>query len=426
MIFKRPYLVPLTLSIACWGTPLAIAATEPEPPAGGGLTLTAAIDEALGQSPSLRLIEADIDSARGEALTAQQKPVPELSFTPGLKRTKDNATHHEFKGTVSYSQTLVFPGRRELLISIAERNVELRKLGVDGLRFQITVSVRKAFFELLAAQRVVSLRQQQLESAETFHQAARKRAESGYASDFEAVKSQGEVINARKLLAAAEGEVASSSVELNSLLGRTPTAPVELSGKLETANAERPLPDLLALALSQNPSLRVQEMQAELAGLNVRKARMARRTDISVGPSLEYSKSEQVLGISATIGLPAKNYGQGELLTATAEERKVSAETDRLRREITGAVTKAATRLATAERQLALYSPEYLDQLKGVAAQAEQSYAQNITSLLIYLDAKRTYFDTLADYYETAAAVANGRAELEAAVGVSLSNNPSH
>lgn len=393
---------------------------EPTPTAVRPLSLTAAIAEAVAQSPALRVIEADIDSARGDTLTAQTKPSPELFFAPGLKRVREgDGTHHEFKGTIALTQQFVFPGKRELLISIAERNVELRKLGIEGLRFQLAAAVRKTFYELLAAQGVVSLRRQQLESAQTFQQAATKRAASGYASDFEAVKSQGDVINAKKMLTAAQGEIASARVELNSLLGRDPSAPLEVDGTLD-APPERPLADLLAAALAENPSLRVQAMQAEIAGLSLRKARLARKPEFSVGPSLEYSKSEQVLSLGATVSLPNKNYGRGEILTATAEQRKVLAETERLRREITGAVAKAATQLTTARNQLALYSPAYLEQLKAVVEQAEKSYAQNATSLLIYLDAKRTYFDTLADYYEAVASVATHRAELESAVGVPL------
>jgi len=53
-------------------------------------------------------------------------------------------------------------------------------------------------------------------------------------------------------------------------------------------------------------------------------------------------------------------------------------------------------------------------------AQAEQGYAQSATTLLIYLDAKRTYFDTLADYYESLAKVAETLSDLESAVGVPL------
>ena len=389
--------------------------------ADGPLTFSAAVAEALRQSPMQSVIAADVDSARGEVMTAQTRPVPELSFEPGWKRVREgDSTHHEFKGTIGLTRTFPFPGKQALLVSIAERNVQLRELGTEGLRFQLTAAVRKAFYELLAAQKIVGLRRQQLESAETFQQAAARRAQAGYASDFEAVKSQGDVINARKLLAAAEGDIAAAQVELNILLGREPSAAVEVEGDLGETLPEKSVPELLRTALAENPSLRIQTLKADIAGLNIRKARLARKPDISVGPSLEYSKSEQILGIGASLPLPSRNYGRGEILTATAEQRKILAETEQLRREITGAVAKAATQLTTARNQLALYSPAYLDQLKSVVAQAEHSYAQNATSLLIYLDAKRTYFDTLADYYEAIAAVASSRATLESAVGVSF------
>lgn len=427
MIVPKSPLFILSLGAALLVTPRASCADEPSPPASGEkLTLAAAITEAVLQSPALRVIDAEVEAARGEVLTAQTRPSPELSFTPGLKHVREPGnSHNEFKGSVALSQVFLFPGRRELLISIAQRNVELRKLGIEGLRFQLAAAVRKSFYELLAAQSIIALRQQQIESARTFQQSAAKRAESGYASDFEAVKSQGEVINAQKLLRMAEGQIASARVELNALLGRDPLAPLEIAGTLDSAPTERPLPALLSLAYERNPSIRVQEMQAEIAGMNVRKTRLARRPDYAIGPALEYSRSEQVIGLSATISLPRKNYGQGEILTATSEQRRALAEIERLRREIAGAVAKASTQLATAHSLLTLYPQPYLDQLKAVVEQAERSYAQNATSLLIYLDAKRTYFDTLASYYEAIGNAAASRAELESALGVPLESIPS-
>jgi cobalt-zinc-cadmium efflux system outer membrane protein len=411
----------LLLSVVVLTSGAQLPAGESTPPTGEKLTLPAAISEAIAQSPTLRAIDADIDAARGEVQTAGVRPNSELTFAPGIKHVRESdGSHNEFKGTIALGRTFLFPGKQELLVSIAERNVGLRQLGIEGLRFQLTAAVRKVFYQLLSAQTIVNLRQQQLESAQTFHQAAARRAEAGYASDFEAVKAQGDVINARKLLQAAENQIVAARVELNSLLGRHPSAPLEVTGALEDTVPVRSMADLIALAMSVNPSLRVQAMQADIAGLNLRKARLARKPDVTVGPSLEYSKSEQVLGFSATVPLAGKNYGQGEILTATAEQRKVLAETETLRREISGAVAKAATQLAGARAQLSLYSPAYLDQLKAVVLQAEKSYAQNATSLLIYLDARRTYFDTLADYHEAIADVAAASAELESAVGAPL------
>jgi len=405
---------------ALLSTPL-LPAADSSASADGRLTLPTVIAEAIAQSPALRVIDAEVDAALGDVQTAGTRPNSELTFAPGIKQVREaDGSHHEFKGTLAYSRTLVFAGKQQLLVSLAERNVELRRLGLEGLRFQLAAAVRKTFCALLAAQEIVGLRRQQLESARVFHQAAATRVAAGYASDFEAVKSQGDVINARKLLQAAENQIAAARVELNGLMGRDPATPLEVTGTLDDTVPVPPLPDLVARALATHPSLRVQALLADIAGLNVRRARLARQPEWSVGPSLEYSRSERILGLSATVALPSRNAGRGELLTAAAEQRKVLAETESLRREIAGAVALAATRLAGARAQLALYAPAYLDQLKAVVEQAERSYAQNATSLLIYLDARRTYFDTLADHHEAIAEVAAARAELESAIGAPL------
>ena len=88
--------------------------------------------------------------------------------------------------------------------------------------------------------------------------------------------------------------------------------------------------------------------------------------------------------------------------------------------EIGSAVTKAAEKLEVTKKELALYTPDLLAKLKGFVDQAEKQYAQSLTTLLIYLDAKKTYFDTLADYFGALGNLATVRTELEAAVGVPL------
>jgi cobalt-zinc-cadmium efflux system outer membrane protein len=386
----------------------------------GALPLDSAIAEALAKNPELRVLEADMAAAHGELVTAKTWQNPELTVAPGVRRIEGEGAETEFHGEFSLSQLFLFPGKRALLVAIAERNVELRKLALEGLRFQLATAVRKAFYEQLAAQKIAALRTEQLASAETFQEAATKRVESGYASDFETAKSQSDVINAKKLLHAAEGQIAEASVELNTLMGRDPAAPLQVSGTLEGAAPSYTKTDLLALAMARNPSLRTRSMQGDIASLNLRKTRFGKRPDFAIGPSVEYLPSEQTYGISATISLPIWNTSKGEIESAAAEQRKALADIEKLGQEIAGAVTKSAAKLDVARDQLALYSPAYLDKLKALVAQAEKSYAQSATSLLIYLDARRTYFDTLADYYEALANVAGSRAGLESAIGVPL------
>src|SRR5260221_8483125 len=147
----------------------------------GELRLESAISEALARNPELRVLEADRAAAHGEVITAKTWLNPELTVAPGMRRTSEGGTaENEFHGEFSLSQLFLFPGKRALLVAIAERNVELRKLALDGLRYQLATAVRKAFYEQLAAQKIAALRKEQLASAETFQQAAARRVEGGY------------------------------------------------------------------------------------------------------------------------------------------------------------------------------------------------------------------------------------------------------
>ena len=167
---------------------------------------------------------------------------------------REGATETIFHGEFELNQLFLFPGKRQLLVAIALRNVEISKLALEGLRFQLTTAVQKAFYEMLAAQQIAALRTEQIESRrKTFYEAAIKRAEGGYASDFEAVKGQAELIDAQKLARAAEGQIATARVELNGLLGRDPSAPLRLNGTLRNAAPRGTTGKYVTLAMTRNP-----------------------------------------------------------------------------------------------------------------------------------------------------------------------------
>ena len=385
-------------------------------------TIESLTTEALRNNPELRAFEADIVGAKGGLRTARVYSNPELSVAPGVRRTRGaSGSQKDFHGNLELSQLFQFPGKRALQIAIAEKSVAVQQLALEGFRFALAAKVRRAFYELLAAQEVSALRSDQVQSAKTFVESSRKRAESGYASDFETVKSEAELIAAQRGLFGAHGKVTAARVTLNTLLGRAPDFSFSVTGSMESAsNPPTPHSEFLPLALAWNPSLRALGVQAEAAGLTLRSTRFGRRPDFAIGPQVEYTKDEQIYGLGVTVSLPFWDRKEGEIQTATAEQKRALAEIEKARLEIAGAVTKATKDLQLAREQLSLYTPAFLDRLKSLVAQAEKSYAQSATSLLIYLDAKRTYFDTLASYYDALGNVAEERAELESAVGVPL------
>ena len=402
----------------------ALRAQESTPQANELVTLGELVNEALRQNPELLAAEASLAGLQGESVTAGAWQNPELNVTPGVKHVSPEGAPTEtfFRGTISIGQLIEYPGKRAVRKAIAERSLAGSQLALASLRYQIQLQVRKAYYELLAVQQIESLRAEQVESARVFAGAARKRSENGYASEFELLKAEADFIAAQKLLREAQGRIDSASVTLNAMAGRQPMAPIRITGALD-ANFSLPETNLLAFALSNNPALRIQLVENEKAGLGVKSARLSGRPDFTVGPALELDQEEQIYGVSISLPLPIWNSRKGEIQSANAAQQKALAETERVRREISRAVATAEQNLRTANSQLAYYTPEFRERLRALVDQAEKSYSQSATTLLIYLDARRTYFDSLADYYESLALAAAARADLESAVGVPLDLN---
>jgi outer membrane protein, heavy metal efflux system len=385
------------------------------------LTLPEAIAEARTQNPQMLALEAAVASARGVVVTAKTFANPELTVEPGARRAlEDTSFAIGFNGVIAISQPFKFPGKRTLEIAIAQSDVKLREIAIEAFRFQLAAKVSRAFYEMLAAQKITEARSEQVTFAKVFVESAKERAESGYAGDFETIKSEADLIAAKAALREAEGRVTTARIALNTLLGRPPSAPLAVSGSLENLAPRGEPRDFMGLAMARNPSLQALSIEAEKTGLNLRLTRMGNLPDFSVGPSVEYFKDEQIFSLSASVTLPVWNRKKGEIQTATAEQKRALAEIAQQRFEIAGEVTKAASSLAVARDQLALYQPGFFDKLRAFVRQAEEGYAQSATTLIIYLDAKRTYFEALTGYYEALGRVAESRADLESAVGVPL------
>ncbi len=357
-----------TIAALLAGAPAARAAARAE-------TLEQMTAEAVGNNPELRVFEQSVLAAKGGVRTARTYANPEL------KRTRDAVRFNsEFHGLFELSQLFKFPGKRALEIAIAQRNLELTELAREAFRFQVAAKVRRAFYDFVSAQKISQARREQVGSAQNFVESARKRAQAGYASDFEAIKSQAELINANKALRKAEGEMNVARVTLNALMGRSPAGALEISGDLDNVAPRGSRTDFVALALARNPGIRTQLRQVEISGLSLRSTRFGRRPDIAVGPSVKYTDTEQIFGLQATLALPFWDQKKGEIETASANQRRSLAELEKTRAEVVAEVTKAATKLELVKQQLSLYSPALLNRLQAFMAQAEQGYAQNNTT----------------------------------------------
>ena len=407
---------PLLLAVAL-GSAWALPAKGQDTNA---MTLDAAIRLAQADNPEIRVLAAEIATARGEAMTAKTWQNPELSVAPGLKTVRDSSDA-QFHGDFGLEQSFEWPGKRSLRRAVAEKNIVLRQLALNGFRAQLAIQVRRAYHTLLATREVVGLREQRLNLDRSFLAAAKKKVEGGFAPEFEATKAEVEVVAAQKNLREAQAQLDTARVTLNMLMGRAPTEQQTVAGMLDDNLQVPDQSRLMEQALLCNPVVKVQEAEAERTGLSLQSIRKSRLPDFKVGPRLEYTRDEQIVGFGLTLPLLLWDNKKGEVASAAADQEKALAELDKLRRDILGEVMTAAQNLTATRDSLAFYTPGLRDKLKVALDAAAQGYTEGRTPLLLYLEAQRTYFDTQADYFDTLQKTFAAQAELESAIGVPLS-----
>ncbi len=385
------------------------------------ITLEELEASALAQNPEMRALEASVEAARGSAVATAAWDNPELSVTPGMKRSAgEEGNESAFRFEAEIVQPFKYPGKRAVEVAMAQRRVQLAEFALESARLQIIRDIRRLFLKRLASEELLRLRHEQLESARLLVEAARQRIEHGYASDFESTRSEADVIAAKKALRDAESEVIGLRASLNLLTGRDPLDDAPITGELAHELPPVSVKKCVETALVENPALRAHGVQLELADLAARAARLERRPDFAVGPSFEYTEDEQIVGIGVSLPLPLWDRKKGIVAAAMAEQQKAWAELAKLRAEVAGLAAEAATRYEGGREALALYTPEFFKRLKAAMTQAEHGLANNTTTLLIYLDAKQSYFDALSGYLEAFSQVADARADLESAMGNSL------
>lgn len=389
----------------------------------GPLSLDQLVAEALTNNPEIRTLAAGIDAARGEVTTAATWPNPELSIVPKVAHVKGTGGPGttEYDGEYGLSQTIEFPGKRALRRALAEKTVEAREVALEGFRKQLAIRVTNLFYRLLASGELVSLKEKRLALGRTFVAAARKKVDAGFAPEFEATKAEVEVVAAEKALRDARAERLAARAALNTLAGRPPGEALTVNGVLEVGASPPDPTALLAEALARNPSLGVQTAELERARVAVRLARRSRLPDFTLAPSYETEPDTSFYALGVSLPLPLWDRKQGEIATAEAEERRASAELAKLRQEVSRDVVTSAEQLAAAREGLAYYTPELRAKLEKALDAAAGTYEEGRTTLLVFLETQRTYFDTQADYFETLEKVYDARAALESALGLPLS-----
>lgn len=266
------------------------------------LDLAACIEMALQRNPAVLTAREELRRTRGIVVETRAQAIPQITAQgeyrkvdedfvdsfPGTPGAFDNQTE-PWRATVELSQLVWSGGRVQAAIRAARLSDKAALLDYHRIVAQTILDVRRAFYLILLNQELVAVREQSLRLLTQQLADARHRFEVGAVPQFNVLRAEVELANAKPPLIRARNDLRLSKEALARLLAIDTLAAHPLDspsftpvGKLEYERRQWTLEEALQTALSHRPELEQAETRVRLQRENVRVARAGYHPEIAV------------------------------------------------------------------------------------------------------------------------------------------------
>jgi cobalt-zinc-cadmium efflux system outer membrane protein len=370
-----------------------------------GMRLEELEQMALANNPTMAQVQANLRAAMGLTTQAGLYPNPTLGYYGDEIR---GGYLGGGKQGVFVSQTIVLGGKLRAARRVGELEATEMETRGEMQRLRIVSNVRGAFYQVLAAQRLVEVRQNVATLAADSKQTSLQLGNVGQADRPDILQAEVEQERANASVRVSRQNLQASWRTLAAVVGEPDLPVARLEGELEA------IPDLnydecVATTLLESPEVKLAEQAVERAEASWSQAKRAPIPDLQVTGILVQSK--EPLGItprptglqgSAQIGVqvPVFNRNQGNIAAASSEIESAKQELARvklqLQRDLAGMFRDYDSARVTVQQ----YKTEILPQEQQAYRMYQTSYQQMAAAYPPVLLSQRNLFQLEADYLQ--------------------------
>lgn len=399
----------------------AIASAQPT------LTLQAAIDEALSRNPDLIALDAQLDADRRRPGQegALMAPMLEGQIWQWPLNTVNPA-----RVTYSFMAQQEIPGRgkRELRTRLARADVAASEAALPVRARDIVSAVKRTYAELFVARKEQAISDETIALLRQIADATQIRYAAGKGAQQDVLKAVVEISRIYEEQVMVTERARMAEARLNTLLGRDPAAVVGPLADPQENLRLPPVSELQRLALDRQPELALAraEIAREEAALAV--VRSERRPDYVVrGGYMLMPGDSGAFTASVGITWPNAPWSRKRIdLAAQQADLNVKAAQARYDAAVNAVrlmVQEAYVRVQSAGERAALLRTSLVPQTTQALDVARVGYQADRGTFLDIVDNQRMLAASRLGYYRALADLEQAHADLERAVGTSLSES---
>jgi cobalt-zinc-cadmium efflux system outer membrane protein len=385
--------------------PTPNTAVPPAALAQGGMRLEELEQMALASNPTLAQVQANLRVATGLARQASLYPNPTVGYY-GDEIRGGYLGGGKQGGFVS--QTIVLGGKLRAARRVADLQASQVETSGQIQRLRILNNVRALFYQVLAAQRLVEVRQNLATLAGDATQTSYQLGNVGQADRPDILQSEVEQQQASVNVRIAQQSLQASWRVLAAVAGKPGLPLARLEGDLDA------IPDLnyeewVATTLRESPEVKLAQQAVESAEASLIQARKAPIPDLQFTgilaqnyEPLETTRKPIGLQGGAQIGvqIPIFNRNQGNAVAARGEIESTKQELVRLKLQLERDVASKFRDYDTARVIVQQYKTEMLPRAEQAYKLYQTNYQKMAAAYPQVLISQRTLFQLEADYIQ--------------------------
>ncbi len=362
----------------------------------GAMTLEELEQIALAWNPTLQQAAAVVQKARGIRHQVGLYPNPTIGYAG--QEIGDSNTAGQQGGFIG--QTIVTGHKLSLNRDVVSWDIQRLSWEYQAQEYRVLNDVRLRYFDVLGAQRRVSIAQDLVGVAEVGAKAANDLFEARQGARPDVLQAQVDLNEVRIILDNARYDQEAAWRQLASVLGQPELVSTPLLGSLQEELPHYEWETIYAIVLERSPELQAAYTRVQRAKTQIRRqeAQPIPNLQTQVGVFHDNLSDFNEVNVQVGIALPLFNRNQGNITTAFAEYHRTIRDVQRLKLDLRNRLATAFRDMQKSNQQVKRYQQDILPTAQENLDLTEEGYEQGEFDFLRVLTARRTYFETNVRY----------------------------
>lgn len=430
------YSVPGVASLILWailatGPPVWAEPTEGMVPPSAlplgtvRLSLTDAVTLFLNQNLDLLIARYQIDSSKGQQITANLFPNPVLQVGGSASFTQGNTLARAGNLATQVQQVFEVAGKRGYRMESADFGTQAAEAGFEDTVRQLGFSLKDSYYRVQLAQRRLALAEENRDRFARIMEVNTIRFKKGYIAEIELIRIRLQVVDFHSQVIASLQESESARADLRQLLRLPAGTRLDLTTDLDFHRVDPEINTLRSVALDVRPDLRAKRTTLSQREADLKLARAYRYPNVTIGAGYSiqgpHGPDNQQMGIlNFGVPLPLFNRNQGGVVQAEVAAQSAQADVDKTVSQIENQVEVTYRNFLQSRRLVEAYLGGVLEDARLTLTIAEHAYQRGGATILDLLDAARTSRTIQQNYIEALFAYQRNLLQLESAVGQAI------